>query len=58
MFQIVDTINEENDIEKSIENFILTYKDDVDIYIKMKSNSFKNIFLYADHQLKTMNILV
>jgi len=41
---IADTIDEEHDIEQSIENFILTYKEDVDIYIKNEIKQFKEYF--------------
>jgi hypothetical protein len=41
---IVDTINYENDIEQSIENFILTYKEDVDNYIKNEIKQFQEYF--------------
>jgi len=55
---VVDTINEENGIEKSIENFILTYKEDVDIYIKNKIKPFQECFSLYRPSIKTMNILV
>jgi len=41
---IADTINEENDIEQSIEDFILTYKEDVNIYTTNKIKQFKERF--------------
>jgi len=41
---IVDTINEDNDIEQSIENFILTYKEDVDNYVKNEIKQFQEYF--------------
>lgn len=54
---IVDTTNEENEIEKSIENFILTYKEDVDIYIKNEIKQFKKYFSISRPSIEHFSVI-